>query len=88
MKVISKKVTKKALDMIIDLAKDDEKYSKFWNEFGRSLKFGLMDDKVNREKLTKLVRFHSSHNVSEITSFDKYIGNFVIILERMKEGQD
>jgi HSP90 family molecular chaperone len=76
MKVISKKVTKKALDMIIDLSKDEEKYTKFWAEFGRSMKFGLMDDKVNREKLSKLVRFHSSYNVSEITSLDKYIGNF------------
>ena len=50
--------------MIIELSKDSEKYDKFWKEFGRGMKFGLMDDKPNREKLTKLVRFASSHNTS------------------------
>tara|TARA_B110000503_G_C6909406_1_gene314061 strand:- start:291 stop:485 length:195 start_codon:yes stop_codon:yes gene_type:complete len=64
MKVISKKIVKKSLDMIIELSKDSEKYDKFWKEFGRGMKFGLMDDKPNREKLTKLVRFASSHNTS------------------------
>jgi HSP90 family molecular chaperone len=45
MKVIGKKLTKKILDMIVDLSKDEEKYDIFWEEYGRSMKFGLMDDK-------------------------------------------
>jgi len=70
MKVIGKKITKKILDMIVDLSKDDEKYDSFWEEYGRSMKFGLMDDKLNRDKLTKLVKFYSTHNTSKLASFD------------------
>ncbi len=73
MKVIGKKITKKILDMIVDLSKDETKYDIFWEEYGRSMKFGLMDDKSNRDKLTKLVRFYSTHNTSKLTSFDQYI---------------
>jgi HSP90 family molecular chaperone len=43
------------------------------------MKFGLMDDKANREKLSKLVRFSSNKNTSALVSFDQYIA-------RMKEG--
>jgi len=37
-----------------------------------------MEDTVNRMKLAKLLRFHSSADQSEVTSLDEYIS-------RMKE---
>ncbi|KAL4309663.1 hypothetical protein GQ457_01G009100 [Hibiscus cannabinus] len=60
---------------------DDEKkgqYTKFWNEFGKSIKLGIIEDASNRNRLAKLLRFERSDG--KLTSLDKYIS-------RMKSGQ-
>lgn len=50
---------------IIDVeksAEDDEKkgqYTKFWNEFGKSIKLGIIEDAANRNRLAKLLRFET-----------------------------
>jgi molecular chaperone HtpG len=75
---------KKILGLLEDLAKNDqEKYGKFWREFGRVLKEGPAEDFANRERIAKLLRFASTHSDSEEqnVSLDEYIA-------RMKEGQD
>jgi molecular chaperone HtpG len=75
---------KKILGLLEDLAKNDqEKYGKFWREFGRVLKEGPAEDFANRERIAKLMRFASTHSDSEEqnVSLDEYIA-------RMKEGQD
>ena len=39
---------------------DDEnkgQYAKFWNEFGKSIKLGIIEDASNRNRLAKLLRF-------------------------------
>ncbi|MHB8747468.1 MAG: molecular chaperone HtpG, partial [Gammaproteobacteria bacterium] len=75
---------KKILDLLDDMAsKDAEKYTTFWQEFGRVLKEGPGEDFGNRERIAKLLRFSSTHTDSEKpdVSLDDYIG-------RMQEGQD
>lgn len=77
-------LTKRVLDMLTKLAKDDaDKYKTFWNEFGNVLKEGPAEDYGNREKIAKLLRFASTHTGTkdQDQSLDDYIG-------RMKEGQD
>lgn len=77
-------LTKRVLDMLIKLGKnDEEKYAAFWKEFGQVLKEGPAEDYGNREKILKLMRFSSTHADSEEqnVSLDQYI-------ERMQEGQD
>jgi len=58
-----------------------DKYNKFWLEFGKNIKLGIIEDATNRNKLTGLTRWYTSHNITELTSFDDYI-------KRMKPGQE
>jgi len=69
-------LTKRVLGMLEKLAKDDaEKYQSFWDEFGRVLKEGPAEDFANREQITKLLRFSTTHTDSELQdqSLDDYI---------------
>lgn len=62
---------------------NDEKkgqYTKFWNEFGKSIKLGIIEDAANRNRLAKLLRFESTKSDGKLTSLDQYI-------KRMKSGQ-
>ena len=80
---LRKALTKRALQMLEKLAKDDaEKYQQFWREFGLVLKEGPAEDFVNKESIAKLLRFASTlHDSSEQNvSFEDYVS-------RMKEGQ-
>ena len=59
-------VTRRALDMLAKLAKDDaEKYQKFWETFGECLKEGPAEDHQNKERITKLLRFASTQTNTE-----------------------
>jgi molecular chaperone HtpG len=76
--------TKKVLGLLEDMAKNDqEKYTKFWGEFGRVLKEGVGEDFANKDKIAGLLRLASTHadTSDETVSLADYIG-------RMKEGQD
>ncbi|MCL2845385.1 MAG: molecular chaperone HtpG [Chitinivibrionia bacterium] len=82
-KKIRKALTGKIFSELQKLAeKDKEKYEAFWRELGTILKEGLYNDYDNRETLTELVRFNSSHGETKefLTSFDEYIS-------RMNEKQ-
>ncbi|KAL9244033.1 hypothetical protein vseg_017850 [Gypsophila vaccaria] len=64
-------------------ADNDEKkgtYAKFWNEFGKSIKLGIIEDAANRNRLAKLLRFETTKSGGKLTSLDQYIS-------RMKSGQ-
>jgi len=77
-------LTKRVLDMLEKLAKDDaEKYQSFWDEFGRVLKEGPAEDFSNREKIAKLMRFSTTveKDGKQTQSLEDYIG-------RMKASQE
>ena len=106
LKVISKKLTKKVLDLLRDMAKeaepkaetgeqseegtvDDEDdaprkpktvkdgeksdWETFYTQFSTLLKLGCYEDEANRERVAKLLRFHSWKNPVNMTSLDHYI---------------
>merc|ERR1719233_1947834 len=115
MKVIPKKLTRKALDMMHKMAEaeegddedeaeddefddldkpeategdeegekdnDDEEvdtpslYSEFWEEFGMSVKLGVIEDTKNRKKLMQLLRFKSSRSPEKPISLQSYVDN-------------
>lgn len=79
---IKSALTKRSLDMLKKLAKDDEAYQTFWNTFGSVLKEGPGEDAGNREKIAGLLRFSSTHTDS--ATQDQSLADYV---ERMKEGQ-
>jgi len=81
---LKKATTKKILQVLTKLAKkDNEKYQKFWDNFGQVLKEGVSEDANNKEKIAWLLRFASTceNNDKQTTSLANYIS-------RMKEGQD
>ena len=81
--IINKRLVRKSLDMFRDLAdnKDDpSQYIMFWNNFGKYLKVGAVEDDVNRKEIAPLLRFFSSKSGEEYTSLDDYV-------ENMPEGQ-
>jgi molecular chaperone HtpG len=74
---------KKVLDLLAEMADNDkEKYAKFWGEFGRVLKEGVVEDTANRERIAKLLRFSSTHK--DMETQDVALADYVA---RMKDGQ-
>lgn len=80
LKVIKKKLVRKALDMIKKIDAVDY-VKKFWKEYSTNIKLGVIEDHSNRTRLAKLLRFLTSHDESNPTSLEDYV-------ERMKEGQE
>ena len=72
--------TKKILSEIEALQKDEEKYTKFYKEFGRCIKEGVYSDFENKEKLLEFLRFQSTKSEGKEIAFKTY-------KERMSEGQ-
>lgn len=60
-----------------DDKKEVDAYGKFWKAFGKNIKLGVIEDASNRNKLAKLLRFHSTHNPEELTSLDEYISRML-----------
>jgi heat shock protein beta len=63
--------------------KDDAKdpYIEFWEQFGKNIKLGLIEDSSNRTKLSKLLRFKSTTSDGKWISLEDYVAN-------MKEDQE
>jgi molecular chaperone HtpG len=82
MKVISKNVVKKCIEMFQDMATDDEHpetYKTFYEAFHKNIKLGIHEDGTNRDKLIKLLRF-PTHQSSDPISLEAYV-------DRMPEEQ-
>lgn len=81
---IKGRAVKRVLDELTRLAKTEpETYQNFWNEFGQVLKEGIVEDDANKNNITPLLRFASTHNNSEdqTVSLNEYV-------ERMSDEQD
>merc|ERR1711959_696249 len=92
MKVISKKLVRKVLELMKKIAKKDDEekkdkkdeestWAKFYKEFNKNLKMGCYEDDSNRSKISKLLRFSSTKSEDKDISLDKY-------LDRMQESQE
>lgn len=74
-------LTKRILDTLQSVSEnDDEKYLRFWQQFGRALKEGVSADYDNRDRIIPLLLFQSSHDPEKLTTLKDYQA-------RMKEEQ-
>lgn len=81
-KAIRRRLTKKVLAAIKDLQSDRvEDYRKFWTQFGRVVKEGLLSDFDNQDTLLHICSFASTRSDEEATTLAEYV-------ERMKDGQE
>lgn len=80
LKVMKKNIVKKCLEMFTEIQENQEDYKKFYEQFSKNLKLGIHEDTANRQKLSELLRFHTSKSGEDLISFKDYIS-------RMKEGQ-
>ncbi|GLI58754.1 hypothetical protein VaNZ11_000511 [Volvox africanus] len=74
-RVIRKQLVRRSIEMMEELAGKEtgEDYKTFWDAFGRNIKYGVVEDTENREKLSKLLRFSSSKSEDNLTSLDEYV---------------
>ncbi|AIM17817.1 chaperone protein HtpG [Bacillus sp. X1(2014)] len=81
LKLIAKNINKKIKSELLNLLKNDrEKYEKFYQSFGRQLKFGVYSDfGAHKEELKDLLMFYSSKE-KKLVTLDEYVS-------RMPEDQ-
>jgi len=81
--VIRKNITKRVLDTLAEMKKEDaEAYGKFYEQFGRILKEGIHHDFERKEQIAELLLFESTRTgKGEKISLADYV-------ERMKDGQE
>jgi len=80
LKTIKKSITKKCLEMISEVAENNEDWKKFYEQFSKNLKLGIHEDQTNRDKLSSFLRYHTSKSGDDQISLKEYVS-------RMKEGQ-
>jgi len=82
---LAEKSKKEDEDTEVDGGKDAKEakdpYIEFWENFGKSIKLGVIDDSPNRSKLTKLLRYMTSKSDGKYVSLDEYVS-------RMKDWQN
>ena len=81
LKVIASNLEKKIKNELVKMMKDDrEGYEKFWKNFGRQLKFGVVSEYgAHKDLLGDLLMFYSSTEKKPVT-----LGEYI---SRMKEDQ-
>jgi len=80
---IKSALIRRSLELLEDLATEKPaEYAEFWNSFGVVLKEGIIEDPAQKERIAKLLRFHSTAASDELpaVTLEQYVS-------RMKSDQ-
>jgi heat shock protein beta len=80
MQVIKKKLVRKIIAMFQQLEDDEEKFEQFYKVYSSNIKLGIIEDALNRSRLSKLLRFYSYKHQDKRISLQNYV-------DEMKPGQ-
>jgi molecular chaperone HtpG len=79
--LVRRRLVKKVLSTVKDtMSNHPDRYRTFWDEFGRAVKEGFLEDSDNQELLLDILSVASTHDPEQNTTLRQYV-------ERMKEGQ-
>ncbi|MGW3074026.1 molecular chaperone HtpG [Kitasatospora sp. NPDC001132] len=79
---VRRRLVKKVLGALKDMqAGRSDTYTKLWEQFGRVIKEGLIEDRDNTDALLELVSAASTNDPEKATTLREYVA-------RMKDGQD
>jgi molecular chaperone HtpG len=82
MKQLAKTIRGRVLREMKSMAeKDAEKYTLFWNEYGRAIREGIATDPEAKDETLTLLRYATSKSEGKLISLDDYI-------KQMGEGQN
>ncbi|KAL3615345.1 hypothetical protein CASFOL_041006 [Castilleja foliolosa] len=76
-RIMRKRLVRKAFDMIlgISMSENRDDYEKFWENFGKHMKLGCIEDRENHKRIAPLLRFFSSQSEEDMISLDEYVEN-------------
>ncbi|TCK24882.1 molecular chaperone HtpG [Pseudonocardia endophytica] len=79
---IRRRLVKKVLSTVKTMMTEDaDKYATFWEQFGRAVKEGLLEDPDNRDGILEIASFASTHDTEKPTTLADYVS-------RMRDGQE
>ncbi|KAL8452668.1 hypothetical protein Emed_001232 [Eimeria media] len=88
LRVVHKRVAAKAVEMIQAIKKQGpEKWGRFWENYGKYLKIGAVEDRDQQEALASLVQLHSTHSRTMSTTLDEYIARAEARNRSIEAGQ-
>lgn len=77
-RAIRRRLTKKVISTVADLQSTrPDDYTTFWQNFGRVLKEGLVNDQDNRDAILKASSFESTNSDDSHTTLVDYVGRMV-----------
>jgi hypothetical protein len=71
---IREELVENCLNLLAKLSEDKEEYNKFYKRFSNNLTLGAYEDRANRIKLSRLLRFNTSASDGELCSLSDIAG--------------